>query len=174
MPTIQNSKMKSRQQTKLASWQYTGPLRTASGELPHGCPWNRHWALWQGEFYRPPDDRILHRVDLSICLIELNNGRWLARPIRSDVLFDINSPQFESRHAALRTAVAHVIRKARWRARARGDFLPYGYKISPETAQEVITWAMGLLNLEPAKLYHPPAPAKGPGVSGQLQLEFSL
>jgi hypothetical protein len=44
---------------------YTGPLRTAAGELPQGCPWNRHWGLCQGEFYSPPD-RTSYRVDLSI------------------------------------------------------------------------------------------------------------
>jgi hypothetical protein len=174
--------MKQKQQTNLDGRQYTGPLRTASGELPQGCSWNRHWGLGQGELHHPPgygdnhshgQAHLLHGIDLTISLIELNNGHWVARPIKKDVLFDVDSPQFPTREAALRAAVAHVIREARWRARATGECLPFGYKISPEKAQEIIDWAMGLLDLEPAKLYHLPAPAKSEAVRGQLELELA-
>jgi hypothetical protein len=155
-----------------STYRYNGPLRTADGKLPQGCPWNRHWGLRQGEFHEPPEDRTTYRIDLAISLIELNNGRWIARPIRKDVLFDIDSHQFETREAALRAAVAHVIRRVRWRVRATGDCLPFGYKINPEKAQEIITWAMGLLNLEPLNLYHPPAPDISEAVRGQLELDW--
>jgi hypothetical protein len=152
---------------------YTGPLRTAAGELPQGCPWNRHWGLCQGEFYSPPD-RTSYRVDLSISLIELNTGDWISRPIKKRVLFDIDSPQYPTREAALRAAVAHVIRKVRWRLRASGDYLPLDYPISPEKAREIIAWAMGLLDLEPPRLYCPPEPvaAEDAPVLDQIELEF--
>lgn len=175
---MENSKMKPKQQITHDSWQYTGPLRTASGELPQGCPWNKHFSLCQGELHYPPNDRDMRRIDMTIGLLELNNGRWIARPTmrdRNTIGYSVYSHQFETRDAALRSAVAYVLRMARWRSRDTGEYYVHGYQISPEKAQEVITWAMALLNLEPVKLYHPPAPAIVEAVQGaQLELEFSL
>jgi hypothetical protein len=165
----------------MEQWRYKGDLRTIDGELPHGCPWNRHWYIGQGEPHYPPGspDTPGHHLpfwtDYIITLIPLNNGKWMARPIKADVLFTVDSPQFDTREIALRKAVAQVIRicrvRARWKAEGPEPWRQPSsdWLLSLEQAQTLITWAMSLLDLPARKLFaQPPEPAPLP--LGQLSL----
>jgi hypothetical protein len=133
-------------------------IRTAAGELPNGSPSHCFFALSQGELFYPPgyrddDHRLLHGINFTIGVLLLENGRWLARPTMGRSSYSIWATQYESRETALRAAVARVLRDCRARARpVRGD-LPLGFRISHELAQEVITWALGLLGCPPQPLF---------------------
>lgn len=148
-------------------YRYTGPLRDTQGRPPSGCPWNRHWYLGQGELHHPVDyPRV--SIDYAIALIELNNGRWIARPEhRGRHTFTVDARQYDTREEALRTAVAAVIRMARWaarRPRAERRFGPHR-AMSPEQAERVIRWALGLLGREAPATIRLCAPEKPAGRS---------
>jgi hypothetical protein len=151
-------------------------IRTAAGELPNGSPCHRHFALSQGELFYPPgyrdgDYRLVRGIDLTIGVLPLDNGRWLARPTSYDGLpYSVWGTQFGSRETALRAAVARVLRVSRCRARAVHGDLPFGYKIKHEQAQAIITWALGLLGCPPQPLFRvAPCPAIVPE-RGQMDL----
>ena len=158
-------------------YRYKGDLRTDAGELPLGCPWNRHWSISQGEPLYPFGEWGCASRDLSfwtdytITLIPLNNGKWMARPIKEDVLFTVDSPQFEDRDTALRKAVAQVLRLARRRARLTGDTANPCLVLRPQLAQDLIGWACSLLDRPAPTLFvKPPPPASPP--EGNRQLTF--
>lgn len=161
---------------------YDGPLRTKEGKMPTD-QWGHYFALHQGELHDPPDyHKLWCGIDWSIGLLELNNGNWLARPTREVLEYTVKSIQYPNREAALRAAVAKVIRMARVRARWSDEErygsnypavrAPVGWKLTPEQAQSIITWATGLLG-QPAPVLRvtpPPPPPPAPLPLGQLEM----
>jgi hypothetical protein len=162
-------------------YRYTGELRTVDGQLPRGCPRNWHWSISQGEPLYPFGEwghgsrDLSFWTDYTITLIPLNNGKWIVRPIKSDVLFSVTSPQFDDRATALRTAVAEVLRRVRRNARPQRWVNPYQV-LRPALAQELVEWALSLVDRPAPRLLvkpppKPPAPARPP--QGELFGEWS-
>jgi DNA adenine methylase len=74
---------------------------------------------------------------VKLGMIELENGKWMALPPG----FHVDAPQFETRDAALRTAIAQTIRKTRRFMRAgegQGTHYSEGY------GGRIIEWAMSI------------------------------
>lgn len=146
-------------------YRYKGDLRTADGKMPM-WQWGNYFALSQGELHHHPDyqaGRLYCGIHWSIGLLRLNNGKWLARPVRDTVNeYTVRSRQFDTREQALRAAVAHVIRMARERyrwddAKFYGSSYPtvrapFGWKLTHEQAQSTISWACALLGRQPPRL----------------------
>jgi hypothetical protein len=155
---------------------YDGPLRTADDKRA-AFQDGRYFSLDQGELHKPPgyDDwpgRLPHAIDFCIGLLQLNNGKWLARPTTEANEYAVWATQYASREQALRTAVAEVLRLARRRSREESRQL-YSGRISAEQAQAIIAWAEGLLQRPVPALFvapPPPPPLYRDGDNGQRSM----
>jgi hypothetical protein len=135
-------------------------LRNAAGEPPLGSA-GAFFRDDQGEMFVHPAEA--YRTPATrIGILELDNGRWLALPPS----FHVERPQYDSREAALRAAIASLIRRARKYMRNKegeGTHWTEGY------AGRVIEWA---LSLKPEKALHQgtaavaAAPSGHPGLAG--------
>lgn len=125
---------------------YSGPLRRRDGMVP----FNHYlWPL-EGDWHRPPAH--LHSR-FAFGIVALSNGRWLADG-------SIDSRQFKTRKAALRSAAALVI----WRARNARKWART-YRISEADAQDVIAWVYDVLKQPPKRLRELPKPPRPPATS---------
>ncbi|MGJ4893753.1 DNA methyltransferase [Bradyrhizobium oligotrophicum] len=110
-------------------------LRSAAGEPPLGRG---------GEFFLPEQGEIFEHENMRyrspatrICVLALDGGTWLASPPS----FHVTRPQFASRGAALRAAIAAMIRRARKYMRnseGQGTHWTEGF------GGRVIDWALSL------------------------------
>lgn len=111
-------------------------LRTAAGEPPLG-PNGMSFALDQGETFEHDNARY-RNPSTTIAVLELDNGKWLARPPG----FMVDGDQHDNRALALDVAVGAMIARAeRFMANAEGE----GTHWSPEFGEAVIKWARALL-----------------------------
>jgi hypothetical protein len=119
-------------------------LRNAAGEPPLGIG-GLAFRDDQGEiFFYDPDRSPAARFGV----LELEDGSWLVHP------FHVDSVRFADRNAALRFAIAGLIRKARKYMRAKED---EGIHWSEGLGGRVIEWALGLKPEKPAKEISPAA-----------------
>jgi hypothetical protein len=117
--------------------QPTSVLRTADGEPPLGIG-GLAFRDDQGEMFAPSDS---YRAAGLIGVLELQTGQWIAHPFTLS-----GKPLFDRREAALRFAIARMVRKARKYMRngeGEGTHWTEGY------AGRVIEWA---LSLKPEKI----------------------
>ncbi|HTK34599.1 MAG TPA: hypothetical protein VL358_04825 [Caulobacteraceae bacterium] len=82
-------------------WDH-GPLRRADGHKAYNSYW---WPLKGDDFWLGGR----YRGGWHLCVVPLNNGHWLAEPPGCHTY----SRQFPTRHAALRTAIAHTLKSHR-------------------------------------------------------------
>lgn len=121
-------------------------LRTKTGEVGANQD-GAHFAAHQGEWHQMPGRYA--DIDAQIGVLELEDGTWLARPEG----WWRWSRRFESRDTALRFAIAKVIKNYRKRFRDNSRYLPMPMYVSFNELQVVTTWALGLANRKPPKLY---------------------
>lgn len=122
-------------------------LRTKNGEVGANQG-GAHVASQQGEWHQMRGRYA--SIDAQIGVLELEDGTWLAHP---DGWWRW-SRRFDSRDAALRYAIAKVLKKYRKRFRDNSDGTRYlRMNVSFERLQAVTTWALGLANRKPPKLY---------------------
>jgi hypothetical protein len=110
-------------------------LRTTEGEPPLGIG-GLAFRDDQGEIFQHDDQRYRSPAT-NIGVLALEGGMWLAHPPG----FRIDGKQHVSREAALRSAIAALIRKARKNARAKDG---QGMSWSEGYAGRVIDWALSL------------------------------
>lgn len=114
-----------------------GPLKRADGVPAYNgyfwsCGENNHYQL-----------RRYAARDWMLWVVPLNDGRWLATPPGSY----LRGPFFPSREAALRTAVARVLRTLRQRRRPHtesGNHILF-YHVSSAAAGHVQAWLFDIL-----------------------------
>lgn len=122
-------------------------LRTKKGEAGANQG-GAHFASHQGEWHQMPGRYA--SIDAQIGVLELQDGTWLAHPEG----WWRWSRRFDSRDAALRFAIAKVLKTYRKRFRDNSDGTRYlRMDVSFERLQAVTTWALGLANRKPPKLY---------------------
>ena len=113
----------------------TPVLRNAAGEPPLGSA-GAFFRDDQGEIFQHPIES--YRVPGTVIgVLELDNGKWLAKPPS----FSVSLRQHDSREQALRIAIAAMVRRARKYARNKdgeGTHWSEGY------AGRVIEWALSL------------------------------
>lgn len=122
-------------------------LRTKKGEVGANQG-GAHFASHQGEWHQMPGRYA--SINTQIGVLELQDGTWLAHPEG----WWRWSRRFDSRDAALRFAIAKVLKTYRKRFRDNSDGTRYlRMDVSFERLQAVTTWALGLANRKPPKLY---------------------
>lgn len=102
----------------------------------------------------------------------LNNGKWLAHPPG----FAVYDRQFENREAALRFAVAKILKTARRRLRVKSEeMLPLWYRIGLSEATTVTQWAYKVLGRPAPRLFvapETPEPLVRQEASGQFLMDL--
>lgn len=122
-------------------------LRTKKGEVGTNQG-GAHFSSHQGEWHQMPGRYA--SIHAQIGVLELDDGTWLAHPEG----WWRWSRRFASRDAALRFAIAKVLKKYRMWFRDNSDSAHYLHmNVSFERLQAVTTWALGLANRKPPKLY---------------------
>lgn len=122
-------------------------LRNKKGELGKNHD-GAHFASSQGEWHQMPGRYA--GIDARIGVLELEDGSWLSHPEG----WWRWSRRFVSRDAALRYAIAKVLKlhRARFRGNSEGTHYLRSF-VTSEQLQAVTTWALGLVNRKPPKLY---------------------
>lgn len=122
-------------------------LRTKKGEVGANQG-GAHFAPSQGEWHQMPGRYA--SINAQIGVLELEDETWLSHPEG----WWRWSRRFESRDAALRFAIAKVLRRYRKRFRDNSDGTRYLHmNVSFAELQAVTTWALGLADRKPPKLY---------------------
>jgi hypothetical protein len=144
----------------LAARIATPVLRSAAGEPPLGAG-GAFFRDDQGELFEHPSESYRTPATL-IGVLELEGGTWLARPPS----FHVTRPQYQSRDAALRAAIASMVRRARkFMKNGEGE----GTHWTEGFAGRVIEWA---LSLKPAKISYQGAAADAAPRSGHPGIEL--
>lgn len=158
--------MNSLRKPKTDTEDYTGPL-TIDGHLPGYYPPNPCFTSNQGESYPEPISQTPAHY-LSIHLIQLDNGKWIASPTRVDSLCASWNTQYADRETALRKAVAEVIKRIRYKAR-KTDSGMIGFQIDTKQANELIAWAYSLISMDPPPILLTPSIAEPTSVIRPLR-----